>query len=812
MPHFNSRLSPYLDGKRQDLLQLLAQVKHDPLAASLIQQQVPIAEKKLREVSLWYKDICAKKLLDLIGVVENESVGAAKSLEPLDTAGKRWGDSKKGAWTKIIGSGVGGLVLGALLIWAVGLWGVIMLPLAAIAPYLLYRNYRTLAQNVYASRRVKTPTRLQESIARYDLILLQFAPGKTGNFSQNYHGTQITLDGSSDLMQVWELDPEKYGNLYGATFLGIKESSDDNQVSTLLKLSDSNKAPECIELRSGVFHNIRYVKNDFLSYIAKESPSLIAAITPITQGLEQNEIRKKKEQELLNQLAELDTQIQEIQQIIVESSSLDALLMHIDTFRAGGSTAPRGLLLYGPSGTGKTKIGVTLATATRCGYLRVDTAELKSGGKGTVADKVKKLWRRAFLQAPCILFLDDCDSVFDPRMDGLDKNSVERELADSFMAEWSAQHMTPGKVLVLGATSRREAMDMSVLLSFDQVFEIGLPTEHLRERILQQEFKLASINGVVSDSMIKSTAGMAGREIQQLAMRIKGLLQGQPLNDATFSEAIKNIRSKASTLTESVAWQDVVLPPQIKSKLQYLAKKIKQTEEYAKMGLPVSKSLLLYGPPGTGKTQIARALATESGLSFMAATTADIKSKTVGESGKLVQLLFDRARSQSPCLLFIDEIDIVTGSRTNTDLIGQEIVGQLLQEMDGINSRASSGQVFVMGATNNRDIIDTAVLSRFNDQEEIVLPTEQGRAEIIALNLHKKPVAFDIDKLSKRVAQATEGLSGRDLFSLVNSAASCAMQRADELHLEIKDIKLEEYDFEGLTIGGRTIHLDPEFE
>ena len=361
--------------------------------------------------------------------------------------------------------------------------------------------------------------------------------------------------------------------------------------------------------------------------------------------------------------------------------------------------------------------------------------------------------------------------------------------------------------MVLGATNRREAIEMSVLLRFNQNLEIGIPTELVRRRILIQEFVQTGIPSPVTTAMVKATAGMAGRELQQLAMRMKGLAHGQEFGDDVFADALKSIRTKASTLTESVAWKDVILPDSIKSKLQYLTKKIQQSEEYAKAGLPVSKSLLLYGPPGTGKTQIARALATESGLSFMAVTTADIKKTKTGESSKLVQILFERARSQSPCLLFIDEIDIVTAARTSDDQIGQELVGQFLQEMDGINSRSNAGQVFVIGATNHKEQIDAAVLSRFSDQEEIALPTLKGRADIVALNLQKKPLAFNIRGVSLRVAQVTEGFSGRDLYSLVNSAASNAMQRADRLQLDIKDIRIEESDFEGISIGGRVVTL-----
>lgn len=803
------QLSPYLADKRQELIQTLETLKKDRQIAAQAKTMVPVVEDKIRSITLAYQEMCRRRKTELADSAKVESMQAAVTLDPLDHVPGSWRDSKQGAWTLMGAAGVSSVVATVGGVFTLGLPALLIAPVAWAGIGLMYRQYLGKARDIYAKRKTVAPNKHLDAIEQYEMVMMQFAPGKTGNFTYNYSCTFVAVGKEKDIMQIWKLNPDKYGNLYGATFVAFRDTTEEGQIALLIKLDDASHKLECIELRAGFLNNLRYVKKDFLAYLAKESNALIGAITPLTTAIAQYDGKSKREVELGEKLDELDLQIEHIQKIGAEPTVLDEILLQIDLFRSGGPMAPRGMLLYGPSGTGKTKIGMTIAQATRCGYLKVDISDLKSGGKGTVAEKVKKLWRRAFLLAPCMLFLDDCDNVFGNGVESFDKNSTEREFIDSFLSEWDTYQETPGKVMVLGATNRREAIEMSVLLRFNQTLEIGIPTEHVRRRILAQEFALAGIEVPVTASMVKATSGMAGRELQQLAMRMKGLSHGQAMGDAVFADALKSIRSKASTLTESVAWKDVILPDEIKQKLQYLTKKIKQAEEYAKAGLPVSKSLLLYGPPGTGKTQIARALATESGLSFMAVTTADIKKTKTGESSKLVQILFERARSQSPCLLFIDEIDIVTAARTSDDQIGQEIVGQFLQEMDGINSRSNSGQVFVIGATNHKEQIDAAVLSRFSDQEEIALPTLQGRADIIALNLQKKPVAFDIAKASARIALVTVGFSGRDLNSLVNAAASTAMQRADRLHLDIQDIKIEENDFEGISIGSRVVALAP---
>lgn len=801
------QLSPYLDGKRQELSNALVALKKDRQISAQAQQMVPVVEERIREITSWYQDACRKRKAELLEAAQVESIQAAVSLEPLNNVSGSWRDSKQGAWALMIGAVAGSVIISVVGIWAIGIVCVLIAPIIWAGIAFMYTQYLKKARTIYVARKTLVPGRHLDAIEQYEIVMMQFAPGKTGNFNYNYHCTYVAVGHQKNVMQIWKLNPEKYGNLYGATFVAFKDATEEGQIALLIKLDDDTHKLECIELRTGFLNNLRYVKKDLLAYLAKESSILVEAISPLTSAISQYDVKTKRELEIGEKIDELDLQISHVRKLGVESATLDEILLQLDLFRSGGVMAPRGMLLYGPSGTGKTKIGLTIAQATRCGYLKVDVADLKSGGKGTVAEKVKKLWRRAYLLAPCVLFLDDCDSVFGNGVESFDKKSTERELIDTFLSEWDTYQGTPGKVMVLGATSRREAVEISVLLRFNQTLEIGIPTEAIRRRILTQEFIQSGIEAPVTPGMVKATAGMAGRELQQLAMRIKGLAHGKVMSDEVFAEALKSIRSKASTLTESVVWNDVILPDTIKQKLQYLTKKIKQSEEYAKMGLPVSKSLLLYGPPGTGKTQIARALATESGLSFMAVTTADIKKTNPGESGKLVQILFERARSQSPCLLFIDEIDIVTTARTATDLIGQEIVGQFLQEMDGINSRSNVGQVFVIGATNHKEQIDDAVLSRFSDQEEIGLPALQARTDIVALNLQKKPVAFDIPTTALRIAQATEGFSGRDLHSLVNAAASCAMQRADRLQLNITDIKIEESDFEGIAIGGRMVTL-----
>jgi SpoVK/Ycf46/Vps4 family AAA+-type ATPase len=194
----------------------------------------------------------------------------------------------------------------------------------------------------------------------------------------------------------------------------------------------------------------------------------------------------------------------------------------------------------------------------------------------------------------------------------------------------------------------------------------------------------------------------------------------------------------------------------------------------------VPRAMLLHGPPGTGKTQIARTLANESGLKFIAASSSDIKQGWLGQSGQALREIFEKARQASPALLFIDEIDVITRARgSHTDSIVNEIVGQLLQEMEGI--KAQSGHVFVLAATNFPEQIDPAVRSRFVEQIEIPLPDEDCIRRLLAVLLGPpKALSFAPEEFIERVVRdgVHEGKSGRDIHAWVKQAEQSAAVRA----------------------------------
>ena len=801
----NKHISNYIEQQRAEVETEIQRIRESKNLHAESKRLWPELEKQINEWKQWYIEQCVQLQKENAEKIAAESLAQSLQLEPLLLDPQ--GTTPKQAKMNIAACAIGGMLACAGIIYAIGFLGAILLPFPWLGAVFLYKKYLSKAREIYEAKKGLPFHQRMERIKKYDISLVQFAPQGADHFTFDYNCTHIVPGREKQMMQMWQLDKDTYGNLHNATFVSFREKEDALQEMMLIKLPFNGHKLEMLELQKGILPSFKDLQEALLQHATEKTHDIVSAITPLTQAITQWRTRGKQEKLLQTKIDYLNAQEEELQKIALPPQTIDELLFQIESFKQGGNSAPRGILLYGPTGTGKSIVPRSLSIATACNYIELNLAELRSAEKHQRPALILELWKNAKLRAPCILFVDDSDKIFNTRQYSPDAIESLQEAMEAFVVQWDAIQREPGKIIVMGATNQKELIDISVLSRFNQSIEITLPNAQAREHIIAQEFEKGGIDAQVSTLMVNETAGMSGRDISSVALRLKGMLASQTMSDELFKNTVVAIRSKASTITAHVEWDNVVLPEELKKKLQYLAKKIKQVEQYKQVGLQISKSLLLYGPPGTGKTQIARALASQSGLAFLAVTTADIKSDKPGEAGKYIQQLFQKARSQSPCLLFIDEIDIVTARRDGADSTSQETVGQFLQEMDGINSRDSNGQVFVIGATNCKDDIDDAVLSRFSDKEEVGLPTLEGRAAILKVNLIAKPYLFDLDELTMHIAQQTESLSGRDLLALVNAAASNAMIRADEQQLDISDIKLIESDFNGVQINNIKIQL-----
>jgi transitional endoplasmic reticulum ATPase len=235
--------------------------------------------------------------------------------------------------------------------------------------------------------------------------------------------------------------------------------------------------------------------------------------------------------------------------------------------------------------------------------------------------------------------------------------------------------------------------------------------------------------------------------------------------------------STSDAVDAGARWDTLILQEPILKRLRRMSDMLKHAEALREQGHEPPRAALLYGPPGTGKTQIARTLANESGLNFIAAGPSDIKGAHLGESSRLVRELFERARAK-PTVLFIDEIESGAPSRNGgrPDQYTVEIVNELLTQMDGV--KKVTGTVFVLAATNHLDVVDAAVLSRFEDRVEVPNPGERERHRMVQSFIGRRRTDFDVDAVAAEIAAGTAGLSGRDLMSLVRRASQQSADRA----------------------------------
>ena len=257
-------------------------------------------------------------------------------------------------------------------------------------------------------------------------------------------------------------------------------------------------------------------------------------------------------------------------------------------------------------------------------------------------------------------------------------------------------------------------------------------------------------------------------------------------------------KSRAKLLNENkdkVTFKDVAGIDEAKAELEEIVEFLKDPTKFQRLGGKIPKGALLVGPPGTGKTLLARAIAGEANVPFFSISGSDFVEMFVGVGASRVRDMFDQAKKQSPCIVFIDEIDAV-GRHRGAGLGGghderEQTLNQLLVEMDGFEGNDG---VIVIAATNRPDVLDPALLrpGRFDRQVVVDLPDIRGREAILKVHMRKVPLASNVDPLV--IARGTPGFSGADLANLINEAALFAARysdkKIDQSHLDLAKDKI----------------------
>ena len=286
------------------------------------------------------------------------------------------------------------------------------------------------------------------------------------------------------------------------------------------------------------------------------------------------------------------------------------------------------------------------------------------------------------------------------------------------------------------------------------------------------------------------------------------ILQKLEIKEEDFREALKVVRPSAMRefLVEvpNVKWEEIGGLKSIKQQLNEMVEwPLKNPEVFKRMGVSAPKGILLYGPPGTGKTLLAKAVATQTSCNFIYVKGPEIINKYVGESEKMIRKLFEKARQNSPSILFFDEFDAIAGARVggNQQKSSDTIVNQILTEMDGLEDLID---VKVIAATNRPLLIDPALLrpGRFDKLILVDMPDEEARESIIRINTKNTPVK-DKENVIKNLAKKTQGYVGADIEALVREAALIALRK----DTSAKEVTQEHFD-EALKVIRPSVTID----
>jgi len=479
-------------------------------------------------------------------------------------------------------------------------------------------------------------------------------------------------------------------------------------------------------------------------------------------------------------------------------------LRHPEIFERLGIDPPKGVLLHGSPGTGKTLLAKAVANESDANFFYIGGPEIISKYVGESEERLRKLFKEAEENAPRIVFIDEIDAISPKREEVV--GEVEKRLVSQLLTIMDGLKAR-GEVIVIGATNRPDSLDPAIRRPgrFDREIEIGVPDKRDRKDILMIHTRNMPLDTDVKlESIANITHGYTGADVSFLTKEaaLKALRRILPsinieeetippeileklrVNKDDFMNAMREIQPSAlrEVYVErpNVKWSDIGGLQKVKEDIkEAIELPLKKPKMFEKMGIRPLKGVLLYGPPGTGKTLLARAVANESEANFISISGAQVLTKWVGESEKTVRELFRKARMAAPCILFVDEIDAIApkrrGGGNDGTMVTERVVDTLLTEMDGLKELKD---VIVIAASNRPDILDPALMraGRFDRIIEIPPPDDEGRYEIFKIHTAKMPLDKKVNL--KELARITEGYTGADIENLVREAGMTAIRDA----------------------------------
>lgn len=502
----------------------------------------------------------------------------------------------------------------------------------------------------------------------------------------------------------------------------------------------------------------------------------------------------------------LDREIQRVREMV------ELPLRHPSLFKRLGIDPPKGVLLRGPPGCGKTLLARAVANESEAHFISINGPEIMSKFYGESEKKLRKLFIEAEEKSPSIIFIDEIDAIA-PKRETV-TGEVERRVVAQLLALMDGLHGR-GKVIVIGATNRPNSLDPALRRPgrFDREIEIKVPNEKGRREIFQIHTRNMPLDKKISiKEFSQITHGFVGADISAVSREAAmsalrrylpkidleseiidpELLEQIEVTKEDFEEALKEVLPSAirEVFVEvpNVTWDQVGGLEDLKQKLiESVEWPLSHPKIFERMGINPPKGILLYGPPGCGKTLLARAVATESKANFISIKGPELLSKWVGESEKAIREVFRKAKMASPCIIFFDEFDSIAPSRgrhTSDSGVSEKVLSQFLTELDGLEVMKD---IVVIAATNRPDILDPALIrpGRIDRILLVPVPEEKGRFEILKIFTKDMPLTSNI-KLED-LNDMTGGFSGADIETWCREAAMLALReniRARKVSME----------------------------
>ncbi|KAJ3216134.1 hypothetical protein HK099_005999 [Clydaea vesicula] len=470
----------------------------------------------------------------------------------------------------------------------------------------------------------------------------------------------------------------------------------------------------------------------------------------------------------LSDLGGIDNCIEEVLQLIGMPLKHPEIYLHL------GINPPRGILLHGPPGCGKTMLANAIAGEVGVPFITISAPSIVSGMSGESEKKIREVFDEAKGLAPCLLFIDEIDAITPKRETA--QREMERRIVAQLLTcldDCSLEKTNNKPVLIIGATNRPDAIDPALRRAgrFDREISMGVPDENARMKILQKMVGKLRISGDFDfKNLAKLSPGYVGADLNALtseagliavkrifhslrlpkpsidSMNIDNVisevnelalagnngiitdfleskrdsltadeLENLSVTNGDFLEALKIVQPSAKregfATVPDVSWEDIGALGPVREELRMaVVEPIKNPDAFKMVGISSSCGVLLYGPPGCGKTLLAKAVSNESHCNFISVKGPELLNKYVGESERAIRQVFARANSSSPCVIFFDELDALCPNRSGDSEVSQQASRLVNTLLTEMDGMQGRKQVYVIAATNRPDMIDPAML------------------------------------------------------------------------------------------------------